>query len=150
MPSDTALRHVTGLDEADLQSVLALVAGTDVRELEIVYGESRISLSRDVLATEDAAQAPSQAGRESEEPAADLPVAITSPLVGRFRPSVSVGQFVRQGQRVGAIEALGLPTTVDAPREGTIEEVLVGENGPVEYGQPLLVLRPDPARETSP
>lgn len=149
MSSDTALRRVAGLDEADLQSVLALVAGTEVRELEIEYGESRISLSRDVLAGEDVEPAPTDGDGEPAEHTPDLPVAITSPLVGRFRPSVAVGQLVRQGQRLGAIEALGLPTTVDAPREGIIEEVLVGENGPVEYGQPLLVLRPDPAREAN-
>jgi biotin carboxyl carrier protein len=42
---------------------------------------------------------------------------------------------------IGAIEALGMPTNVDAPQEGTVEDLLVLDGGPVEYGQPLLLLR---------
>ena len=38
-------------------------------------------------------------------------------------------------------EALGLPTNVDAPHTGTVEDVLVTDGSPVEYGQPLVVLR---------
>jgi biotin carboxyl carrier protein len=39
-----------------------------------------------------------------------------------------------------------MPTSVDAPQGGSIEEVLVEDGVPVEYGQPLLVLRaPSPS-----
>jgi biotin carboxyl carrier protein len=36
---------------------------------------------------------------------------------------------------------MGMPTSVDAPEGGTVEEVLAGPSSPVEYGQALLVLR---------
>ena len=36
---------------------------------------------------------------------------------------------------------MGMPTSVEAPQTGTIEELLVGDDSPVEYGQPLLILR---------
>ena len=70
-----------------------------------------------------------------------LSLAIASPLVGIFHPSVSVGGTVESGQPIGAVEALGMPTTVDAPHGGTVEELLVTDGSPVEYGQPLLILR---------
>ena len=34
-----------------------------------------------------------------------------------------------------------MPTNVDAPHSGTVEELLVEAGSPVEYGQPLLILR---------
>jgi biotin carboxyl carrier protein len=42
---------------------------------------------------------------------------------------------------IGAIEALGMPTSIDAPRSGTVEELLVQDGDAVEYGQALLILR---------
>jgi biotin carboxyl carrier protein len=68
-------------------------------------------------------------------------LAITSPLVGIFHPAVQAGQQVQTGQSIGAIEALGMPTSVDAPQSGTVEDLLVQDGSPVEYGQPLLILR---------
>jgi acetyl-CoA carboxylase biotin carboxyl carrier protein len=54
---------------------------------------------------------------------------------------VHAGDEVTAGQAIGAIDSLGIPTNVDAPQAGTVEDVLVGDGSPVEYGQPLLVLR---------
>ncbi len=34
-----------------------------------------------------------------------------------------------------------MPTSVDAPQGGIVEELLVTHGRPVEYGQPLLILR---------
>ena len=34
-----------------------------------------------------------------------------------------------------------MPTTVDAPQSGTVEDLLVQEGSAVEYGQPLLIMR---------
>jgi acetyl-CoA carboxylase biotin carboxyl carrier protein len=54
---------------------------------------------------------------------------------------VTVGTSVEPGQPIGAIEALGMPTSVDAPQSGTVEELLVQDGTAVEYGQPLLIVR---------
>ena len=61
--------------------------------------------------------------------------------MGIFRPSVASGDVLAAGQSIGAIEALGMPTSVDAPQSGTVEDLLVQDGSPVEYGQPLLILR---------
>jgi acetyl-CoA carboxylase biotin carboxyl carrier protein len=125
----------SGVSERELSEVLALVAGTDVTELELTFGASRVTLRRPphVVAT--------PAAQTSTPPPEPLTLAIASPLVGVFHPSVQPGDTVTHGQVIGAIEALGMPTSVDAPQAGTVEDLLVQDGSAVEYGQPLLVLR---------
>jgi len=131
--SDPLVEHA-GLSTSELQSVLALVAGTDVVELEVSFGSGNLLIRRPPLV-------------QVAEPAAvdnkllDSSLAIASPLVGVFHPAVKPGDSVQQGQAIGAIEALGMPTSVDAPQGGTVGDLLVQDGSPVEYGQPLIVLR---------
>jgi acetyl-CoA carboxylase biotin carboxyl carrier protein len=134
--SDDPLLAHAGLSSDELEAVLALVAGTDICELDITLGTTtRVSLRRPPLS---AAGAAGNAVAPAAEPSS---LAITSPLVGIFRPSVNTGESVQPGQSIGAIEALGMPSSVDAPQGGTVEELLVNAGSPVEYGQPLLILR---------
>jgi biotin carboxyl carrier protein len=136
--SDPLLEHA-GLSQAELERVLALVAGTDVVELEISFGSGRLSLRRSPGAQSvPTVPTPPAPAQELEETSS---LAITSPLVGIFQPAVGVGETVQTGQSIGAIEALGMPTSVDAPQSGTVEQLLVQSGSPVEYGQPLLLLR---------
>ena len=124
-----------GVRASDLAALLELVAGTDVTELDVTVGTTRLSLRRPAVLAATPAPPP---------PAVDVeprPLAITSPLVGIFHASVSTGDDVQPGQSIGAVEALGMPTSVDAPQTGTVEELLVHDGSPVEYGQPLLILR---------
>ncbi len=141
--TDGVLRKYAGIDERELQQVLDLVAGTDVQELQVSFGSGHVTLRRRA----DGAVVPgagSVGDREAHfgEGNDEAPTAITSPLVGVFRPTVRAGDHVSPGQPLGAIEALGMPTNVEAPTGGIIEELLVADGGAVEYGEPLLVLRP--------
>ena len=133
--SSDPLQACAGLSAEELAEMLALVAGTDICELDVTFGTTRFSLRRPPLTS--AAGEPVGAAPQVEPSS----LAITSPLVGIFRPSVDTGETVHPGQAIGAIEALGMPTSVDAPQGGTVEELLVHAGSPVEYGQPLLILR---------
>jgi biotin carboxyl carrier protein len=132
--SSDPLLACAGLTGDELDEMLALVAGTDICELDVTLGSTRFSLRR------PATPASVSSGPDALEAAEPSSLAITSPLVGIFRPSVTTGETVQPGQSIGAIEALGMPSSVDAPQGGTVEELLVHEGGPVEYGQPLLIL----------
>jgi acetyl-CoA carboxylase biotin carboxyl carrier protein len=137
--TEDALLACSGVSEAELAEVLALIAGTDVVELDLAFGASRLTLRR------PPAQAAPTVAPAAAVTAQDSPtLAIVSPLVGVFHPSVKAGDVVSPGMAIGAIEALGMPTSVDAPQAGTVEEVLASDGSPVEYGQPLLVLRRAP------
>ena len=56
-------------------------------------------------------------------------------------PFVAEGDTVRAGQQVAIIEAMKLMIPVEAERAGVVVEFLVGDRAPVEYGQPLMLLR---------
>src|SRR5258708_26720999 len=130
-----SLRTCSGVSAAELSTVWDLTAGTDISELEIMSGRTRRSRRRPAMV---AAPSTTAATAPAVEPHS---LAITSPLVGIFHASVATGDILQPGQSIGAVEALGMPTTVEAPQPGTVEELLVHDGSPVEYGQPLLILR---------
>lgn len=74
---------------------------------------------------------------------------IESPIVGTFydAPSpeadafVKVGDQVKKGQVVCIIEAMKLMNEIEAETDGEIVEIMVTNEGPVEYGQALFKLK---------
>src|SRR5690606_19775313 len=75
---------------------------------------------------------------------------IHAPTLGVFyrapepgaQPFVTEGDMGAPGQQVGIVEAMKLMIPVESDRYGRVEEILVPDATPVEYGQPLLTLRP--------
>ena len=86
-------------------------------------------------------------------PAASVPkgVEVVAPIVGTFyaSPSPDSGPFVKTGDRVKVgqvlciIEAMKLMNEIESEVAGTVVEVAVRNEDPVEYGQVLF--RIDPA-----
>jgi acetyl-CoA carboxylase biotin carboxyl carrier protein len=74
---------------------------------------------------------------------------VKSPTVGVFyrasapdaKPFVEVGDVVSPSTTLCIIEVMKLMNSVDAQIDGTVLEILVGNAEPVEYGQPLFVIR---------
>ena len=74
--------------------------------------------------------------------------AIVSPMVGTFyrasapdsEPFVDVGDRVEVGEILCIIEAMKLMNEIEADRSGVIKKVLVHDNQPVEFGQPLFLV----------
>ena len=75
---------------------------------------------------------------------------IRSPLVGTFYRAPSpeapnfteVGQVVKKGQALCIIEAMKLMNEIESDADGVVEEVVVQNNQPVEYGEILFRIRP--------
>ena len=74
---------------------------------------------------------------------------VKSPLVGTFyaAPSedapafVKVGDIVKKGQILAIVEAMKLMNDIESDFDGEVAEILVENGQPVEYGQPLFVIR---------
>jgi biotin carboxyl carrier protein len=66
----------------------------------------------------------------------------TSPAVGVYqpRPEATPGTRVRAGDRLGAVDMLGIAQEVVAPVDGLIGASLVEPGQAVEYGQELVVI----------
>jgi acetyl-CoA carboxylase biotin carboxyl carrier protein len=69
-------------------------------------------------------------------------VVATSPAVGVFQPrsELTAGTRVRSGDRLGAVDLLGVPQEVIAPADGILGASLAESGQPVEYGQELIVI----------
>ena len=78
-------------------------------------------------------------------------VPIVAPMVGSFyasssptaTPYVEVGGKVEVGRVVCIIEAMKLMNEIESDVAGTIVKVLVENGQPVEYDQPLFMMKPD-------
>ena len=75
--------------------------------------------------------------------------AITSPMVGtvylspepKARAFIKQGQTVKKGDTLLIIEAMKTFNPIKSQKAGKIEKILVNDAEPVEYGQPLLVIK---------
>jgi biotin carboxyl carrier protein len=90
-----------------------------------------------------AAPAPTaRSGDDSTERGDRYRVVATSPAVGVFlpRPEAKAGTRVRSGDRLGAIDMLGIAQEVVAPADGVVGARLVESGQTVEYGQELVII----------
>ncbi|MDE3143867.1 MAG: acetyl-CoA carboxylase biotin carboxyl carrier protein [Bacteroidota bacterium] len=77
-------------------------------------------------------------------------VTIKSPMIGTFyrRPSpdkpnyVEIGSTIEPGKTICIIEAMKLFNEIEAEIKGTIVKILVEDNNPVEFDQPLFLVEP--------
>ena len=75
--------------------------------------------------------------------------AIKSPMVGTvyLSPEPTKATFIKQGQTVKKgdtlliIEAMKTFNPIKAKKSGKVEKILVNDAEPVEYGQPLIVIK---------
>lgn len=73
---------------------------------------------------------------------------IKSPFVGTFyrssqpgsQPFVSVGQRIKKGDVLCIVEAMKLMNEIESEVDGVIKEVLVENEHPVEFDQPLFIV----------
>lgn len=76
---------------------------------------------------------------------------ITSPIVGTFyrspspeaEPFVEIGTHISNGSVLCIVEAMKLMNQIEAEVSGKIEKILVENGMPVEYGQPLFLVKLD-------
>jgi acetyl-CoA carboxylase biotin carboxyl carrier protein len=102
-----------------------------------------------------AAPAPSAAPAPAAAPAAkaadDIPEGeiLRSPMVGTYYaapspdadPFVKLGQKVSEGETLCIIEAMKMFNQIEAETSGTIVGILAESGQPVEFDQPLFVIR---------
>lgn len=76
---------------------------------------------------------------------------IKSPIVGTFyrAPAPDADSYVKVGDKVEAgsvlciVEAMKLMNEIESDMAGTVVKILAENGKPVEYGQPLFLIKPD-------
>jgi acetyl-CoA carboxylase biotin carboxyl carrier protein len=153
------------IDASLVRQLADILNETDLTEVEVERGDLRIRVAREVTvnaAPVQYAAAPAQAAA----PAAPAPAApaampsdpativarsgeeVKSPMVGtaylqaspEAPPFVQPGDKVKKGQTLLIVEAMKTMNPIQAPRDGVVAEILVGDAQPVEFGEPLVLL----------
>ncbi len=142
------------IDEALLRKLAALLTETGLTEIEYENAGQRVRVNRGggqmtFSAAPSLPNQPTPAGGASASPASPPAGAIVSPMVGTAylaaepgaAPLIKVGDKVKKGQTLLIIEAMKVMNPIPAPEAGTVEAVLIGDGQPVEFGEPLMVVR---------
>jgi len=140
------------IDEALLRKLAALLSETGLTEIEYENAGQRVRVNRGGQATTSAPPGAGNLPAATGSPAAPSgpPAgAIVSPMVGTAylaaepgaTPLVKVGDKVKVGQTLLIIEAMKVMNPIPAPEAGTVEAVLISDGQPVEYSEPLMVVR---------
>ncbi len=144
-------------DEAAIRALAAILHETDLSEIEVVRGATKLRVARQLTAPPIVMAAPQVASASTSGPGAIAAVggsprtaegAVLSPMVGTAyrapepgsRPFVEAGDTVRVGQVVMIVEAMKTMNQILAERDGIVREVYVEDGQPVEYGEPLLAI----------
>ena len=147
------------MDIRKIKKLIELLEDSSLTEIEIVEGEESVRLARGgtlqaapMLAAPVAtpvAAAPATQQVEEEEDQIPEGEAVLSPMVGTFygASSPDAEAFVSLGQRVGVgdtlciIEAMKMFNQIESDVSGTVVAILAENGQPVEYDQPLFVIR---------
>ncbi len=156
----SAGRFDTGL----IRELAAILREADLGEIEVQQGEMRIRVSKPepapiamsapayapapAAAAVSAPVAAAAAAAPAARPAADHPGLVKSPMVGTvyLAPEagaaafVKVGDAVKAGQTLLLVEAMKTFNPVTAPQAGKVSQILVSNEQPVEFGEPLIVI----------
>jgi acetyl-CoA carboxylase biotin carboxyl carrier protein len=148
------------MDLRKIKTLIELVEQSGISELEVREGEESVRISRQAapvpvqyaappVAVAPAAAAPAVAApAAAEAPKPDTRHVVRAPMVGTFyrAPSpgakafVEVGQTVKSGQVLCIIEAMKMLNQIESDKAGVVVEVLVDNESPVEFDQPLFVI----------
>jgi acetyl-CoA carboxylase biotin carboxyl carrier protein len=152
------------MDLRKLKTLIDLVAESDIAELEVTEGESKVRIVKSSAIPQGQMmmmqpQGMQQYAAPSHAPApAAAPVAavaaeptghiVKSPMVGTFYRSsapgspafVEVGSNIKEGDTLCIIEAMKLLNEIDSEVSGVVTKILVENGQPVEFGQPLFVI----------
>ena len=155
------------MDLNKAEEMMKLMRTYGVTEMKIKDGDSSIQISTQAAQAPAAAgyaypQAmPVAAPMQHSAPQAEAPVdtapapkktvsghEVRSPFVGTFYAApapgednfVSVGSKVRKGDTLCIVEAMKLMNEIEADKDGTIVDILIDNEQPVEFDQVLFVI----------
>jgi acetyl-CoA carboxylase biotin carboxyl carrier protein len=151
-----------------LKEIIYILENSDVNEIEVNFWgrKYRVSKQASVVVQESSGLASKEATQNSIQPNPN-PVKSEntllsddnesfdgedqlSPMPGTFysaptpedEPFVSEGDVVKKGQVLCIIEAMKIMNEIESEFDGTIMKVNVNNGDPVEYNQPLFVIKP--------
>lgn len=157
------LKNEAEIDTSLVRQLADILNDTSLTEIEVERGELRIRVAREITAAPVMQYAAAPMTQAAPAAAAAAPASmpsdpativarsgeeVKSPMVGtaylqaspETPPFVKVGDKVKKGQTLLIVEAMKTMNPIQAPRDGVVKEVMVGDAQPVEFGEPLVLL----------
>jgi acetyl-CoA carboxylase biotin carboxyl carrier protein len=157
------------MDIRKVKKLIELLEESGISEIEIREGEETVRISRGnnmvsyvtspfpagpapsmVVPTQQPAQSQATSEASSGVKEAELNGHIVhAPMVGTFyrspspgaQPFVELNQTIAAGDTLGMIEAMKMFNQIEADVNGVVTAILVENGQPVEYGQPLFLIK---------
>ena len=158
------------MDLKEIQALIKFVAKSGAQEVSLETEDFKINIKTasdveqqpTIIQTRaPGAQMPMQAApapaAQAPAPAAEAPaedtsnyITVKSPMIGTFYrsaspdqpPFVKVGDSIKNGDVLCIVEAMKLFNEIESEVSGTIVKVLVEDQSPIEYDQPLFLVDP--------
>ncbi len=123
----------------------------NLTELEYQEGQTKVKVSKAAKSIEKinpgAVVSPNKAVLSKSDDAEG--VRVKSPIIGTAylapepggKNFVKVGDKIKKGQTVMIVEAMKTMNHVPSTSDGEVKKILVNDGQPVEFGQPLIVLK---------
>ncbi len=136
-----------------LRKLTDLMKETGLSEVEMTEENStvRLQLGGTQVAAPQVIAAPAAISTPQAEPSIEPKISGNvqkAPMVGTFYRSpspekpafVSIGDSVKAGEPLCIIEAMKTMNQIEAEHDGTVQEILLENASPVEFGEPLFVI----------
>lgn len=145
------------MDIRKVKKLIEMMEESDISEIEIKEGEDAVRITRGgavvpMPVPAPAAVAPAAAAvpapAATETPVTEGGHLVRAPMVGTFYrapspsspPFVEIGDRVSEGETLCIIESMKMMNHIKADRPGRLEAILVNNETPVEFDQPLFTL----------
>lgn len=145
----------------EIKELMGKMKETGLGELELQEGDYKLKLAakKDRVIQQVSAVAPttSAAPLASPAPVAEAPVkeaaedglVLKAPIIGTYYaaaspdkdPFVTIGKQVKKGDVLYIIESMKLMNEIQADQDGEVVKLFVKNGDPVEYDQPVMVVR---------
>ena len=123
----------------------------NLTELEYQEGQTKIKVSKASKAVEQIKSSAVMSGNKAvlNKNEDTDGIRIKSPIIGTAylapepgaKKFVKVGDKIKKGQTIMIVEAMKTMNHVPSTSDGEVKKILVNDGQPVEFGQPLIVLK---------
>ena len=139
------------IDKKLIKELVENLKEFELTELEYQEGQTKVKVSKASKGIEhsktSAVVSPNKAVLKSSDDSDGIRV--KSPIIGTAylapepgaKKFVEVGDKIKKGQTVMIVEAMKTMNHVPSTSDGTVKKILVNDGQPVEFGQPLIILK---------
>ncbi len=141
------------IDKKLIKELVDHLSEFNLTELEYQDGQTRVKVSKNTKNFEQikssAVVSPNKAVLNKSVEGDGEGIRVKSPIIGTAylapepgaKKFVEVGDKIKKGQTIMIVEAMKTMNHVPSTNDGIVKKILVNDGQPVEFGQPLIVLK---------